>query len=225
MVEFRKKKRDEEENLTLMQDQEPAQMSAEMMSNLLMLNEENIMANLLTKGEDLVETNTWYLDNRASNHMTGDRTKYKELDEKLIGNVKFSNGSIVPIHGKGSILFQCKNDNQRLLTKVYYIPNLKCNIISLSQITEEGSKGNLAGSFLNMFDINGSLLMKVKRSHNRLYKILLETNQPTSLLTALANQAWLWHVRLGHMNFQTLKMMADKKMATGLSKIIHPNQL
>ena len=60
----------------------------------------------------------WYLDNRANNYMTGDRTKFKELDEKLIVNVKFGDGSIVPIQGKGSILFQCKNDDQRLLTKL-----------------------------------------------------------------------------------------------------------
>ena len=70
-----------------------------------MLNEETVMVNLLTKGKDGVETNMWYLDNGASNHMTGDRTKFKELDEKLIENVKFGNGSIVLIQGKGSILF------------------------------------------------------------------------------------------------------------------------
>ena len=47
-----KKKRDEEANLTCMQDQEPTLMLAEKMSNLLMLNEEKVMENLLTKGED-----------------------------------------------------------------------------------------------------------------------------------------------------------------------------
>ena len=35
-----------------MQDQEPTLMLAEKMSNLLMLNEEKVMENLLTKGED-----------------------------------------------------------------------------------------------------------------------------------------------------------------------------
>ena len=63
------------------------------------------MANLLTKEEDRVEINMWYLDNGASNHMTGDQTKFKDLDEKLIGNAKFGDGSIVLIQGKGSILF------------------------------------------------------------------------------------------------------------------------
>ena len=84
-------------------------MLAEKMSNMLMLNVEKVMVNLLTKGEDRVEANMWYLDNGASNHMTGDRTKFKELEEKLIGNMKFGDGSIVSIQGKGSILFQCKN--------------------------------------------------------------------------------------------------------------------
>ena len=89
---------------------------------------------------------------------------------------------------------------------------------------EEGSRVELAGSFLMIFDRNGTLLMKVKRLHNSLYKILLETSQPTFLLTTLANPAWLWHARLGHVNFM-LKMKLEKEMATGLPKIIHPNKL
>ena len=54
------------------------------MPNVLMLNEEKVMVNILTKGEDRVQTNMWYLDNEASNHLTGDWTKFKELDEKLL---------------------------------------------------------------------------------------------------------------------------------------------
>ena len=42
------------------------------MPNVLMLNEEKVMVNILTKGEDRVQTNMWYLDNEASNHLTGD---------------------------------------------------------------------------------------------------------------------------------------------------------
>ena len=74
------------------------------MPNLLMLNEEKVVV-ILTKVEDRVEINIWYLDNEESNHMTVDRTKFKEIDEKIIGNVKFGDGWIAYIQGKGSILF------------------------------------------------------------------------------------------------------------------------
>ena len=59
----------------------------------------------------------WYLDNGANNHMIEDRTKFKALDEKLIGNVIFSDGSIVPIQGKGIHLVQVQKWRQRLLNK------------------------------------------------------------------------------------------------------------
>lgn len=36
--------------------------------------------------------------------MTGDRFKFRELDEGVTGLVKFSDGSTVEIKGKGSIL-------------------------------------------------------------------------------------------------------------------------
>ena len=42
----------------------------------------------------------WHLDNEVSNHMTGNPAKFKELDEKFIGNMKLCNGSIVPVQEK-----------------------------------------------------------------------------------------------------------------------------
>ena len=50
-------------------------------------------------------TITWYLDNGASNHMTGDRNKFQHFDEQFSGNVKFGDCSSVGIQGKGTIVF------------------------------------------------------------------------------------------------------------------------
>ena len=41
-----------------------------------------------------MKTSMWYLDNGASNHMTKDQTKFKELDEKFTGNVKLCDRSL-----------------------------------------------------------------------------------------------------------------------------------
>ena len=91
-----------------------------------------------------------YLDNGASSHMIGDLAKFKKLEEKFTGNMKLCNGSIVPIQGKGSILFQCKNNDKRILTNVYYTTSFKSNVISLGQMIEEGSRGEIVGPFLKI---------------------------------------------------------------------------
>ena len=44
-------------------------------------------------------------------------------------------------------------------------------------MTEEGSRVELVGSFFKIFDKNEALLIKVKRSKNRLYMILLKDHQ------------------------------------------------
>ena len=111
---------------------------------------EKICVNLLASGESRVESEVWYLDNGASNHMTGDRSKFHELDGNVTSHVRFGDESIVAILGKGSILFDCKNNDQRLLKYVYFIPSLKSNIISLGQMTEEGSRVIMDGSVLTI---------------------------------------------------------------------------
>ncbi|KAL4581058.1 hypothetical protein LXL04_017266 [Taraxacum kok-saghyz] len=110
-----------------------------------------------------VESEVWYLDNGASNYMIGDRSKFRELEEKVTGHVRFGDGSTVAILGKGSILFDSKNGDQMLL--------------------------------------------------NELYKTLLRTGRQTCLLATKDEPAWIWHSRLGHVNFLALKKLSDKNMS------------
>lgn len=182
-------------------------------SEVVLLNEEKVYPNQFKENN---EENIWYLDNGASNHMTGCKALFAELDEKVTGQVRFGDESRVPIKGKGALLFDCKNGDQLVIPNVYYIPALHSNIISLGQMTEEGYDIGMKKEFLRMYDEAGSLVMKVQRSKNRLYKIKLTSGKPVCLAMSIDNDSWLWHTRMGHTNFRTLEEMTCKKMVLGM---------
>lgn len=82
--------------------------------------------------------NVWYLDNGASNHMSGDRMFFVSLDERVTGKVRFGDDSRIDIKGKGSVRFIFDGGEKNILKDVYYIPGLRSNIVSLGQATEAG---------------------------------------------------------------------------------------
>lgn len=129
---------------------------------VVFLKEEKVVPELHLTGGREFTSGTWYLDNGASNHMTGDPGKFLELDEGVTGRVKFGDGSGVQIEGKESILFECRDGSQWLLRGVYYIPKLKSNLVSLGQLIESGYKVAMDDDVLDVFEKNPlKLLMKV----------------------------------------------------------------
>lgn len=95
------------------------------------------------------------------------------MDEGVNGQVKFGDGSAVEIKGKRSIILKCKNGEERVLSYVYYIPDLRSNIISLSQLSEKGNRLMLRGEYMWVHGVDGKLLMKVKRSLKCLYSLII----------------------------------------------------
>jgi len=165
----------------------------------------------------------WYLDSGASNHMTGCRAAFSELDEKHAGSVRFGDGSRVEIRRRGTVLFRCKNGEHRALSEVYYIPELRSSIVSLGQLDEHGAEVLIRGGVLRIRDQDGRLVAKVKRSRNRLYLLDLKIEQPVCLAAACTEKPWLWHGRFGHLNFDALGRLG--KMVDSLPEIRHAGEL
>jgi hypothetical protein len=183
--------------------------------------------NVFTQFSDEVrkEGRRWVLDSGASNHMTGVREVFVELNRNICGTVRFGDGSVVEIEGIETVLFGCKNGEHRSLSGVYLIPKLTTNIISLGLLDEVGYKVVINGGVMRVWDEQQRLLMKVLRSSNRLYVQSMEMAQPVSLVMKGAEGAWLWHARYGHLNFWALKLLAREELVGGMPKIEHIEQL
>ncbi|KAI3795899.1 hypothetical protein L1987_38559 [Smallanthus sonchifolius] len=143
----------------------------------VLLNEDKVHPKIYER--DPHDSSVWYLDNGASNHMTGCANHFITIDHKVNGLVRFSDGSKVRIEGRGSIIFNCKNGEQRVVDDVYYIPDLCSNILSLGQMTENGCKVWMDEDQLWVYEEGYKLLMQVQRSQNRLYKITLKVGTPS----------------------------------------------
>ncbi|GJV25900.1 ribonuclease H-like domain, reverse transcriptase, RNA-dependent DNA polymerase [Tanacetum coccineum] len=157
--------------------------------------------------------------------MTGVREHFKELDEKVSGKVKFGDGSYIEIKGKGSILLECDDERQRIISHVYYIPSLKSNLLSLGQFTEIGCKVVMEDDKLQLYDMDNKIFMEVTRQRNRLYKASIRIGTPVCLLANLKDTTWLWHARLGHLNFESLKTMTQRDLVRGIPTIKQTKQI
>ncbi|KAD5803413.1 hypothetical protein E3N88_14773 [Mikania micrantha] len=198
-------------------------MNSEVKKEVVFLNERRVIPT--SYETEPVDEQVWYLDNGASNHMSGNVSIFSSIDRSVGGTVKFGDGSTVVIEGRGSIILEGKQDEQKLLTDVYYIPHLRNNIFSLGQATEAGCEVKMKDEFLWLSDHDGRLLMKVKRSPNRLYKLSIKSVIPKCFMTEMSKTPWLWHGRLGHVNFDSLRLMSSKNMVKGVPLISHPQQV
>nr|GFA05368.1 ribonuclease H-like domain, reverse transcriptase, RNA-dependent DNA polymerase [Tanacetum cinerariifolium] len=139
----------------------------------------------------------WYLDNGASNHMTGVREHFKELDEKVSGKVRFGDGSYIEIKGKGSILIECDDEKQRIIS---YLDDRSSRMVYLGN--EQGSKA------YRLFDPTAQKIcvsrdVKFEENEtwdwkeyiNNLYEnteeLLLAEDEPKNYKEASSNQKWI----------------------------------
>ena len=114
---------------------------------------------------------------------------------------------------------------QRALTNVYFIPRLKSSVVSLGQLDELGCDIRLRGGNLTIFDPHQKLLVKVHRASNRLYKLDMTPVPRACLLMRHDGEAWKWHRRLGHLNFEAIQRMARGGLVRGLPLVEHTGEL
>ncbi|KAJ9541655.1 hypothetical protein OSB04_028161 [Centaurea solstitialis] len=107
--------------------------------------------------------------------------------------------------------------------QVSYVDGLKHNLISVSQLYDNGLDVMFKIKYCIMY--KSDTLIEVMRANRRgdlylIYFDLLEPKEEICLVSSVKNEeAWLWHTRFCHLNFHNLDKLVRLKLVKGLPDI------
>ncbi|GJX85246.1 retrovirus-related pol polyprotein from transposon TNT 1-94 [Tanacetum coccineum] len=166
---------------------------------------------------NLVEIILFIVDSGCSKHMTGNLKLLTNFVEKFLGTVKFGNDQIAPILGYGDLV-----QGTITIKRVYYVEGLNHNSFSIGQFCDADLEVAFRKSTCYIRNLKGNDLLIGSRGTD-LYSISLQdstTPNPICLMAkATSSQAWLWHHRLSHLNFDTINLLSKNNIVNGLPKL------
>nr|GEV94469.1 retrovirus-related Pol polyprotein from transposon TNT 1-94 [Tanacetum cinerariifolium] len=137
--------------------------------------------------------------------------------EKFLGTVKFGNDQIAPILGYGDLV-----QGAVTIKRVYYVEGLNHNLFSVGQFYDADLEVAFRKSTCFIRDLKGNELLTGSHGTD-LYSITLQgTNSPNPICLmakVTSSQAWLWHRRLSHLNFDTINLLSKNDIVVGLLKL------
>nr|GEW66867.1 retrovirus-related Pol polyprotein from transposon TNT 1-94 [Tanacetum cinerariifolium] len=166
----------------------------------------------------LVEIVLFTVDSGCSKHMTGNLKLLINFVEKFLGTVKFGNDQIAPILGYGDLV-----QGAVTIKQVYYVKGLNHNLFSIGQFCDANLEVAFRKSTCYIRDLKGNDLLTGSCGTD-LYSITLQdTNSPNPIFLmakVTSSQAWLWHRRLSHLNFDTINLLSKNDIVVGLPKLV-----
>nr|GFA22724.1 retrovirus-related Pol polyprotein from transposon TNT 1-94 [Tanacetum cinerariifolium] len=108
------------------------------------------------------------------------------------------------------------------IKRVYYVEGPNHNLFSVGQFCDADLEVAFRKSTCFIHDLKGNDLLSGSRGTD-LYSITLQdtnSSNPICLVAkATSSQAWLWHRRLSHLNFDTINLLSKNNIVVGLPKV------
>ncbi|GJT39531.1 retrovirus-related pol polyprotein from transposon TNT 1-94 [Tanacetum coccineum] len=172
----------------------------------------------------IVQLILFIVDSGCTKHMTGNLSLLCNFVEKYLGTVHFGNDQFALILGYGDLV-----QGNIMINRVYYVEGLNHNLFSVGQFCDADLEVAFQKSTCFVRDLQGNDLLTGNRGTDLYIISLQETTSSTPIcLMAKASptQAWLWHRRLSHLNFDYINLLSKKDVVIGLPKLKYvKNQL
>nr|GEW91104.1 copia-type polyprotein [Tanacetum cinerariifolium] len=163
----------------------------------------------------------WFLDSGCSNHMCGNKARFCNLDSSFSSSVKLGNNTRMMVVGRGSVkLFL--NGSTYIINDVYYVPDLKNNLLSIGQLQQKGISFLFQSDVCKVFHPDKGLIFQSQMSTNRMFPIsegkdvVKEHKIDGRMYTSNDDNARLWHERMGHLSDSGLETLQTKGMVRDL---------
>ncbi|KAH9654151.1 hypothetical protein KPL70_027652 [Citrus sinensis] len=141
------------------------------------------------------------------------------------GSVYMGNDHALEITGTGTGTIKIKifDGTIRTIGEVRHVNGLKKNLLYLGQMDSHGYKTHVENGIMKI--VKGALvLMKVEKIGANLYMLKGETLQEADACVASNGEesTMMWHLKLGHMSEQGLKILSERKLLPGLKSVSLP---
>ena len=100
---------------------------------------------------------------------------------------------------------------------------MKSNILSLGQLFEKDYDIHMKNKKLYLRNNTNDLIAQVEMSKNKMFILDIRNDVAECFKAYVKDTSWLWHLRLGHLNFGDLNMLSNKQMVHDLPHIDYPN--
>ncbi|KAK4425280.1 hypothetical protein Salat_1721900 [Sesamum alatum] len=150
--------------------------------------------------------------------MCGKKECFIDFDENFTDMVKLGNNASLIVTGKGNVRLQVDGMVQ-IITGVFYVPKLKNNLLSISQLQEKGLAILFQHDRCKVYHSGKGLIMDTKMAANRMFKLRVVIAQPSCFSTITESRDQLWHCRYGHLIYNGLKTLQQKNMVNGLPEL------
>nr|GEV62577.1 hypothetical protein [Tanacetum cinerariifolium] len=177
------------------------------------------LSTVSSSSNSLADCTTYHIivDSGCTKHMTGNLKLLCNFVDKFLGTVRFGNDQFASILGYGDLV-----QGNVTINRVYYVKGLNHNLFSVGQFCDADLEVAFRKSTCFVRDLQGDDLLTGNRGSD-LYTISLQESTSSTPLCLMAKasptQAWLWHRRLSHLNFDYINLLSKKDIVIGLPKL------
>nr|GEU32034.1 hypothetical protein [Tanacetum cinerariifolium] len=165
----------------------------------------------------IIQLILFIVDSRCTKHMTGNLKLLCYFVETFFGTIRFGNDQFAPVYGYGDLV-----QGNITINGVYYVEGLNHDLFSVGQFCDADLEVAFRKSTCFVRDLQGNDLLTGNRRYD-LYTISLQESTSSTPLCLMAkaspSQAWLWHRRLSHLNFDYINLLSKKDIVIGLPKL------
>ena len=150
----------------------------------------------------------WFFDSGASMHMTRNQNLLENM-KHFSGTVVAANGGSMKVLATGSAVLEPRRQEAIPVEKVQLLPELSVNLLSVSQIVKKGHTVIFTDRGCKVVDKDIDVIATGIHENN-LFKLDQDRQDTKSALACLsAVSLEVWHRRLGHLNIESIRRLAD----------------
>lgn len=157
----------------------------------------------------------WYIDSGASMHMTRHREWLQNETSPPIQNIRIADNKILQVESCGNVEIRVPASNGTVdkiqVRNVLYVPELKTNLLSVSNIIMSGCKIEFGTNGCQIYNKFGNSVARAKQINGmyRLNTIICQDSSATAMVAETDEDTYMWHQRMGHLNFTDLSKIPN----------------